>query len=137
LFASAYVAPTVCDFLARYPDVQVSLTTSDLAIDMYDGRFDLAVRVRELPDSGLKVRRVGELRVVTFGAPSHFAKRDRPKHPQDLGQHECIVRGAVRIRKNGGLELEANASPYTCADGFERTIRLRFTRPSWQGSELA
>ena len=27
-----------------------------------------------------------------FGAPSYFAKHGRPKHPDDLARHECVVR---------------------------------------------
>jgi DNA-binding transcriptional LysR family regulator len=92
LFASTYVAPAVCEFLARYPHVEVTLTAADRKVDMYEGRYDLAVRIRELPDSGLKARRLGELRVVTFGSPRYFAARGRPKHPSELEHHECIVR---------------------------------------------
>ena len=92
LFASTYVAPAVCDFLSRHPNVEATLTASDNKVDMYEGRFDLAVRIRELPDSGLKSRRIGELRVVTFGAARYFAKHGRPKHPSELERHQCIVR---------------------------------------------
>jgi DNA-binding transcriptional LysR family regulator len=94
LFASAYVAPTICEFLRRYPQVDVTLTASDQKVDLYDGRFDVAVRIRELPDSELKARRIGELRVVVFGAPEYFAKHGRPKHPADLARHQCVVRSA-------------------------------------------
>lgn len=92
LFASTYVAPAICEFLSRYPDIEAILTASDRKADMYEGRFDLAVRIRELPDSGLKSRRLGELRIVTFGAPRYFAKHGRPKHPSELVHHQCIVR---------------------------------------------
>lgn len=94
LFASAHVAPAVCEFLRRYPQVDVTLTASDRKVDVYDGRFDVAVRIRELPDSDLKARRIGALRVVVFGAPAYFAKHGRPKHPAELVRHQCIVRSS-------------------------------------------
>lgn len=92
LFASAYVTPVICDFMERYPGIEVELKVSDRQVDLIDEGLDLAVRIREMPDSTLKARRLGELRVVVFGAPSYFAKHGRPQHPGDLRRHQCIVR---------------------------------------------
>lgn len=58
--------------------------------------FDLAVRIRELPDSSLKTRRLGELRTVVYGAPDYFARHGRPHHPNDLARHQCILRRTGR-----------------------------------------
>lgn len=91
-FAPAYVAPTVCDFIERYPQVEVELIASDEPVDIVREGLDLAVRVRELPDTTLRARRLGELRVVVFGAPAYFAKHGRPQHPDELTRHECIIR---------------------------------------------
>lgn len=94
LFASAYVMPVVREFLLRYPNSAVELKASDRKLDLYDEPFDLAVRIRHLPDSRLKARRVGALRVVLFGAPSYFARHGRPAYPAELDRHQCIVRNA-------------------------------------------
>ncbi len=91
-FAAAQVAPVVCDFMQRYPRVEVELRPSDRAVDLVDDELDVAIRIRELADSALKVRRLGELRVVAFGAPDYFARNGRPAHPRDLARHQCIVR---------------------------------------------
>ncbi|MGE0152885.1 MAG: LysR family transcriptional regulator [Reyranellaceae bacterium] len=91
-FAAAQVAPAVCDFMERHPRVEVELRPSDREVDPVDDDLDVAIRVRELADSTLKVRRLGELRIVAFGAPAYFARHGRPGHPLDLARHECIVR---------------------------------------------
>jgi DNA-binding transcriptional LysR family regulator len=92
LFAPAYVAPVVCDFLTRNPQIEIELKVSDRQVDLLEQGLDLAVRIRDMPDSKLKVRRIGELRVVVFGAPAYFAKHGRPRHPEELAQHHCVVR---------------------------------------------
>ncbi len=92
LFAPAYVAPVVCDFLKRNPQIEIELKVSDRQVDLVEQGLDLAVRIRQLPDSGLKARRIGELRVVVFGAPAYFARHGRPRHPDELAQHHCVVR---------------------------------------------
>jgi DNA-binding transcriptional LysR family regulator len=94
LFASNYVVPVIGDFMRRYAQVEVELKTSDRSVDLDAERLDLAIRMRELPDSGLKARRVGELRIVVFGAPAYFAEHARPAHPEELVRHQCILRNA-------------------------------------------
>src|SRR5580704_19296053 len=45
--------------------------------------------------------RIGpDMRVAVVGAPSYFARRPRPKKPQDLTAHDCI---RLRLPTYGGL----------------------------------
>ena len=92
LFGSTYVVPAIADFIARYPRIEADLKVSDRPIDVVGDGFDLAVRIRELPDSSLKARRLGELRTVVYGAPGFFARHGRPDHPDDLVRHQCVLR---------------------------------------------
>jgi len=92
LFATTYVVPALADFIARYPRIEADLKTSDSPVDVGGGGFDLAVRIRELSDSSLKTRRLGELRTVVYGAPGYFARHGRPGHPDDLVRHRCVLR---------------------------------------------
>lgn len=125
LFAATYVVPTVAEFLARYPRMQIELRAADRKVDVYEGGFDLAVRVRELPDSQLKVRRLGALRIVVFGAPAYFAKHGRPRAPEELARHACVIRNAdsedakwafrvrgkrVLVRVNGRFKTDDTAA---------------------------
>lgn len=45
----------------------------------------------ELRDPTLTARRRGEVRTLVFGSPSYFQRRARPKHPDELAQHNCVV----------------------------------------------
>jgi DNA-binding transcriptional LysR family regulator len=91
-FAAAHVVPAICDFMQRHPRVEVELKPSDREADLLDDELDVAVRIRHLADSTLKARRLGELRVVAFGAPDYFTRHGKPQHPRDLIRHECVVR---------------------------------------------
>jgi DNA-binding transcriptional LysR family regulator len=92
LFAPTFVVPAVCDFMERYPKVAIELSVSDRKVDLLTEGFDMAIRIRDMPDSELKVRRLGELRLVVFGAPAYLAKYGRPEHPDDLVRHQCVLR---------------------------------------------
>ena len=112
LFASTYIVPAVADFIVRYPRIKAELKASDGPIDVIGGGFDLAVRIRELPDSSLKARRLAALRIVVYGAPGYFARHGRPGHPDDLVRHQCVLRGtsegetdAWRFRVGGRIKM--------------------------------
>jgi len=93
MFGFTYVVPAIADFVATYPQIDVELKVSDRPIDLIGDGLDLAVRIRDLPDSSLKARRLGEIRTVVYGAPAYFARYGRPNQPDDLSHHHCILRG--------------------------------------------
>jgi DNA-binding transcriptional LysR family regulator len=92
LFARSFVVPAICEFLTRFPGVEVDLKVSDRPVDLLEAGLDVAVRVRKLSGSTLKSRRLGELRIVVFGAKAYLEKHGRPRHPTDLSSHRCVVR---------------------------------------------
>lgn len=114
LFAPVYVMPAVAEFMSRYPEVEIELKLSDRFVDLVDDNVDLAVRIGDLPDSGLKARRLGALRRVVYGAPDYFARHGRPEHPEELVRHQCITRK---------LETRTEAWPFMI-DGVSKTVRV-------------
>jgi DNA-binding transcriptional LysR family regulator len=91
-FAAAYVVPAIHEYITRYPRTEVELQASDAPADFFAHGLDLAVRIRELPDSAMQARKLGEIRVVVFGSPAYFDRHGRPSSPDDLAHHQCIVR---------------------------------------------
>lgn len=90
LFGQLHVEPVVLAFLSAYPQINVRLTLGDYYVDLIENRIDLAVRIGDLPDSGLVARRLGAVRWVYCASPAYLAARGTPQDPGDLGQHECI-----------------------------------------------
>lgn len=84
LFGRTHVLPIVQDYLARFPEVRVKLALSDQNADLIDDRLDAAVRIGDLPDSGLVATRVGVIRRVVCASPAFFAAHGEPKTPAAL-----------------------------------------------------
>lgn len=95
LFGRREVAPLMCDFLARYPAVVGELTLADRLVNLVEEGVDVAVRIGELADSSLKVRRLGATRRVVVASPAYLAKRKRPRTPADLSAHTIIQFTAI------------------------------------------
>jgi DNA-binding transcriptional LysR family regulator len=96
LFSPLYIVPALPEFLTAHPKVDVELELSDGYVDLVGGGYDLAVRLGQLPDSTLKAKLLANSRRVVFAAPSYFAKHGRPRRPEDLIDHQCIVRTSAR-----------------------------------------
>jgi DNA-binding transcriptional LysR family regulator len=90
-FGRRVLAPLLVEFGDLHPRVSVQLRLSDALVDLGDGRFDVAIRVGSLPDSGLFSQRLAYSRRVLVGAPAYLAVHGRPRTPQDLLVHNCIV----------------------------------------------
>lgn len=90
VFGRLHVVPVVTDFLAAYPEIDVRLEQSDRNVSLHEDQIDAAIRIGELPDSGLRARRLGQVRRVVCAAPAYLAARGIPQRPEDLSAHDCI-----------------------------------------------
>ena len=90
-FGVTVLAPLLPQVLARYPDLDLTLTLDDRVIDMVEGGFDLSLRIRpDLPDSGLLARRLARVQQGLFAAPDYLATHGTPALPADLAGHEIL-----------------------------------------------
>jgi DNA-binding transcriptional LysR family regulator len=89
--ASRFLAQRLPVMLADHPGLKVELVVSDQFGDMIEDRLDLALRVGEITDASLVVRRFGTASLVAIAAPSYIERKGRPSTPADLASHTCIV----------------------------------------------
>ncbi|MBK9083399.1 MAG: LysR family transcriptional regulator [Rhizobiales bacterium] len=95
------IAPLISAFVARNPAVTVDLVLTDAPISIVSEGLDAAFRYGNLPDSGLIARRLADNRRVVCAAPSYLSRAGRPRKPEELKTHNCLVqvRGKQRDDK--------------------------------------
>jgi len=91
VFGRLHVVPVVAEFLAHYPEIDVSLMLTDRVVHLMEEQADVAVRIGELPDSTLMATRVGTVRRVVCASPAYLATHGVPVKPRDLAAHQCIT----------------------------------------------
>lgn len=94
-FGHIHVAPILADFLDAYPAVSADLLTVDRIVNLAEEGIDVALRIGDLPPSGLTAVRVGHVRRVICAAPDYLRKQGVPQTPADLAHHRIIAIGGV------------------------------------------
>jgi DNA-binding transcriptional LysR family regulator len=89
-FGRRFVAPVIVDFLAEFPDISVDLDLADRKVDLIDEGYDLAIRIGELQDSSLMVRKLAGAERYCCASPEYLEAHGTPKHPADLADHQCL-----------------------------------------------
>jgi DNA-binding transcriptional LysR family regulator len=84
------VLPLVGAFRDKYPAISVEVQLSNRNIDFAAEGFDLAVRGRSPPDSGLIARKLEDAELVVVATPKYLRQRGRPATLESLLGHECI-----------------------------------------------
>jgi DNA-binding transcriptional LysR family regulator len=97
----AVLWPALEKLLPDYPDIKVEIVIDYSLTDIVTERYDAGVRTGEMVAKDMIAVRIGpDMRSAVVGAPSYFAKRPKPKTPQDLTAHSCVN---LRLPTHGGL----------------------------------
>jgi DNA-binding transcriptional LysR family regulator len=91
LAVDTVLAPKVGDFVRKYPDVLLDVTTDDSRMDIVAGGFDAGIHFGEYIEKDMIAVRVSpDLRPAIVGSPTYFQSHPKPKSPRDLVRHRCI-----------------------------------------------
>jgi DNA-binding transcriptional LysR family regulator len=89
-FGRYHVAPSIAEFLERYPRLSVYLSLTDQCEHLAEQRLDVAIRVSTLRGQGLTARRLGYVQRAVVGSRDYFERHSKPTHPRDLVHHTCM-----------------------------------------------
>ena len=91
-----WLAPVLDAFLARYPEVELTLRTCETPCTRPDGR-GVSVWLGEVPCSALRQEPLGALTRGLHAHPDYLAHHGTPGHPRELAPHAWIdLLGASR-----------------------------------------
>jgi len=106
---SDWLGEIIADFLKRYPEVQLELLCTGRSIDLVEERFDLGIRAGVLADSSLIARSLGSVTWFLVATAGYLKKRRRPRTPEDLKTHDCLIFGAGSMAVNLRLQSDADS----------------------------
>jgi DNA-binding transcriptional LysR family regulator len=121
-FGERVLADVVLRFMAAHPQISIELKLTDQHLALVDEGVDLAIRIGQLEDANLIIRRLGNVPIVCCASPGYLARSGMPKHPSDLAEHACILdsnfrdpglwrfrqaEGSVAVKVSGRLKVNS------------------------------
>ncbi len=154
--ANTILWPKLSGLLHEYPDIRIEIIVEQGLTDIVAERYDAGVRLGEQVAKDMIAMRIGpDLRMAVVGAPRYFAKRSKPRHPQEMTDHNCInlrlpTSGALyawefakghrklNVRVDGSITLNNAAMILQAAmQGFGLACLLEdFARPALEAGKL-
>ena len=95
-FARLVLMPALPEFHARHPEIQLDMGVSDRIVDLIGDNVDAVLRGGEVTVPSLIARRIGELPLGVYAAPSYLDATGRPAHPRDIEADPQRIVGFLR-----------------------------------------
>jgi DNA-binding transcriptional LysR family regulator len=127
MFGRLHVLPIVTRFLEAFPDVAVKLTLTDRVTHFLDDQVDVALRIGDLPDSGLIATRLGTVRRVMCASPDYLAVHGVPTTLEELAHHAVISFDSVSgpstwLFESAGAEVSTTFRARLSVDTIDAAI---------------
>ncbi|HKT97441.1 MAG TPA: LysR substrate-binding domain-containing protein [Paraburkholderia sp.] len=105
------IVPHMAAFAARYPDIQLELTSNERIVDLLEQRVDIAIRIGALQDSTLHARSLGASRRRVVASPAYLAAHGTPRTLAQLREHRLIGFTAPAQLNRWPLRLNGDTAP--------------------------
>ena len=90
---SLWLTPRIAEFIDMYPDIEVTLITTDEELDVSMREADCAIRLTPPTQADLIQRRLTRVHTHVFASPEYLQSRGMPEKVRDLANHDLIVYG--------------------------------------------
>ncbi|MBV8651765.1 MAG: LysR family transcriptional regulator, partial [Alphaproteobacteria bacterium] len=90
-FGLILIAPIIDEFARLYPEITLETDLTPRPANFVDENIDLSIRLGEISNPLLIVRRLGNTARLFYASPVYIARYGEPAHPKDLARHECIL----------------------------------------------
>jgi DNA-binding transcriptional LysR family regulator len=92
-FGTLHLGQALFGFLARHPDIELTLELDDRFVDILGEGYDAIVRHGPVDDNRIIVKRLSASRRVLVASADYLKRFGTPASFEDLGQHRGIIYG--------------------------------------------
>ncbi|MET1415251.1 LysR family transcriptional regulator [Roseibium sp. HPY-6] len=90
-FAESVLSDFLIRFKKDHPCLVLDVSMSDQFVDVIQERLDLSIRMGEIKDERLIVRRLGVAQRCLVASPDYLERKGRPRHPAELPDHDYLL----------------------------------------------
>jgi DNA-binding transcriptional LysR family regulator len=90
-----WLTPRLGEFLDLYPDIRITLITTDEELDLAMREADVAIRLRQPVQPDLIQRKLFQVHFHAYASPEYLKRFGTPRAPEDLDDHRIMVLGGA------------------------------------------
>jgi len=90
-----WLTPRLGEFIDLYPDIRITLITSDEELDLAMREADVAIRLRIPTQPDLIQRKLFSVRFHAYASPDYLKRFGTPKALDDLDNHRVLLLGGT------------------------------------------
>lgn len=110
MFGELYMIPLITEYLSAHPQMAINALLVDRLVNMVDEGVDVAIRIGQLPDTGLQAIKVGQIRPVICAAPAFLERFGRPAEPKDVLAAPIVMSSASSLLTDWQFNLGASTT---------------------------
>jgi len=92
-----WLTPRLSEFIDLYPDIHITLITSDEELDLAMREADVAIRLRQPTQPDLIQRKLFSVRFHAYASPEYLKRFGTPKTLEDLDKHRVLLLGGTVV----------------------------------------
>lgn len=116
---ATYILPDILTALHQAePDIEIEIVASDRTENLLQREADIAVRMYRPSQTDVFSRKIGDLKIGMFAAPSYIERRGTPQSIEDVASHDFIGydRSDLIIQgfRAAGLDVDRGFFSFRC-----------------------
>lgn len=94
-----WLTPKLGEFIDLYPDIHITLITTDEELDLAMREADVAIRLRQPVQPDLIQRKLFSVHFHVYASPEYLKRFGTPRSYEDLDQHRILLLGGSNVPK--------------------------------------
>lgn len=100
------IMPKLPEFMARHPNLELEISSTDRRVDLLAEGFDCVVRIGAQPDQSAVARHLGDFSMINCASPAYLQRYGVPQTLEDLAQHRLVHYVGVLGSRSEGFVYE-------------------------------
>ena len=92
-----WLTPRLGEFLDLYPDIHITLITSDEELDLAMREADVAIRLRQPTQPDLIQRKLFSVHFHAYASPDYLKRFGTPRAHEELDKHRIVLLGGGAV----------------------------------------
>lgn len=129
-----FLMPLIKPFRERYPEMSLTLVSSETFINLIERKVDVAIRAGTLTDSSLRARPLFNSYRKIIASPDYLARHGTPQSVAELKNHQCLG-FSEPVSLNTGQSPAAMASCWKSKARYLPIAEKRSSSCAWPVTE--